>query len=534
MAGRKAASRFAAFFLLTAAVALFYLTVWSLDPASTSQASLSAWPDAAEYLDGALQLANQGQFRIHVAGQEWPSRYPFGMSLLQAGLLKLGVQPLQAPYLLNKAAGLLLLLSVFAVMAWRGHLLAGGLAALLLSTRTSFIILSRSPMSEIVTMLAVFWALAALYRYSQGGALWMGLAGTCLLSLTTGFRLSSILLFGFPAAALMAQAKWDARAILGQGWRLAAAGLAGLAPVLIYQWTVFGAAWKTGYGYWLNRGGDLDIMFGSRYLGRNLNRLWEEFVQDESMGSVASLFGEGSYYAPAYALFCLLSAAVIWKRPAARWFGAAALIFTAMVLFYSFGTGRQYFPLLVLSVPWTAYAWTRFCNRALEERRWIRTSFASVFLLTVLVGWPGSRSDSDMGDMFRTLPLQVPSWPYRAASLMVAQGPDAKLLLTEMNPTYLHAMTCCRHWVAPLQNEHDYRHNPQNLIFGDAERDQLIQEAMQQGREVYAATAYYPIERLDKACAAPQGMVWQVFWHNRVGGGLAQLVRVSRQGPAQK
>ncbi len=528
MTGRAATSRVTAFLLLTAALVLYCLTVWSLDPATTSQASLSAWPDAAEYLDGALHLANQGRFRIHVAGQELPSRYPFGMSLLLAGLLKLGVEPLQAPYLLSKASGLLLLLSVFAGMAYRGHLLAGGLAALLLSTRTSFIILSRSPMSEIVTILAVFWALVALYRYAQGGSPWMGLAGTCLLSLTTSLRLSSILLFGFAMAALLARSRWDIRSILSQGWRLGAAGLAGLAPVMIHQWTVFGAPWKTGYGYWLNRGGDPDVMFGWRYLGRNLYWLWEEMIQDETMGSVASLLGEGSFYAPAYALFCLLAVSAIVRRPAARWFCAAALVSTAALLVYVFGTGRQFFPLLLLSIPWTAYAWTRFCRRAAQQRHWIRSGLATVFLLVVLVGWPGSRSDSDMGDMFRSLPLQAPSWPYRTAELINAQGPQAKLLLTEMNPAYLHAVTCCRHWVAPLQNEHDYRHNPQNLVFGDSERDQLIQDALQEGRQVYAATAYYPIERLDEVYMAPPGLRWSVRWHNRVGGGLAQLTRVSR------
>ena len=64
--------------LLAAALAVFVLTQLPLEPYETVYSSLAPWPDAAEYVDGAVHLAEHGRFAIHIAGREMPSRYPPG------------------------------------------------------------------------------------------------------------------------------------------------------------------------------------------------------------------------------------------------------------------------------------------------------------------------------------------------------------------------------------------------------------------------------------------------------------------------
>lgn len=515
--------------LLGAAGTVFFLTIGSLDPRSTLQANLQPWPDAAEYLDGALHWVQEGSFRIHVAARVFPSRYPFGFSLATAGLLEAGVPPLDAPFLLNKWAGLLLLLSVFAALAWRGHFGAAGLAALILSTRTSFILLSRSPMSEAASLLPIFWGAVLLYRYAARDRRWMGPLGALLLGFSLCFRLSSCLLLGFVAAALAARCGRKRRLWLSEGWRSALGYAAGASPLLIYNWLTFGAPWKTGYGYWLGSGGDPLRMFGQRYLGRNLWALWQEVTQNETTYTVAHLFGDGSYLAPAYALLCLLSLWMLRKHRRTLVFAAVCAAYSIVIMFYKFGEARQLYPLLVLSVPLAALSWMHLWNSSIAARRWGRAAAAALLLPAVLVGWPGSGSQSDMGAMFRTHSLQRNAFAYEAVRKLNSLSAARKLVLSEMVPPYIHALSGEGTWAAPLQEDHAYRFVPQHLTFSAPQRRALVEEALASGREVYAACAYFPLEKLEEASPAPPGKRWNVLWRNQVGGGVAQLAEASPQ-----
>jgi hypothetical protein len=63
--------------LLLASFCIFYVMVLRIDNDRTYAYDLHPGPDAREYFAAAVSLAEEGTYRIHVAGHSLPSRYPF-------------------------------------------------------------------------------------------------------------------------------------------------------------------------------------------------------------------------------------------------------------------------------------------------------------------------------------------------------------------------------------------------------------------------------------------------------------------------
>ena len=135
--------------LLIFALGVYYHTVLQIDHSETHSFDLHPMPDGPEYFAGAVSLWREGTFRIHLAGREWPPRWLFGYSLLMLPFFPLTSQPLSVPFLVNAIFGLALILLTYSMLAAAGRWYEAGLAALLMVTLPAFIVLARSPMSEI-------------------------------------------------------------------------------------------------------------------------------------------------------------------------------------------------------------------------------------------------------------------------------------------------------------------------------------------------------------------------------------------------
>ncbi|HSR53529.1 MAG TPA: hypothetical protein VLV83_22110 [Acidobacteriota bacterium] len=541
---------------MTLSLLLFQALVAGLEPSQTSQAGIPPWPDGAEYMDGAVHLFKEGRFAIHVGGETHPSRYPYGYSVLQVAALALGGDPVQAPYRVNNVAGLALLLSIFAWTAWRRSWVTGALAALLLAVQPSFVILCRAPMSEISAMLPTLWGVLLLYSFARGGSWKTAAAGSLLLGLALHFRLSALLLMGFVAAALAvrfkAQGRFPRRGLLACLGGLAAAAV----PLALYHAVTFGAPWKTGYGYWLSSSGSPWALFSLSNLWPNLKMLALEAIQGEEQATTAFLVGEGSYFGPASLVLLALGVLYHLRQRTPRAFAAAGAIFLMGQLLYAYPLGRLYFPAVVLAVPAAAAMLAEVLPRLCKENRWGRLVPLCLLLLAALAGWPGKRSDSEIGDLWRSHPLGAFSLEYEAVQQIRARGEGPLLLLTDMNPPYLHAMlalgkepsrqplrgdapdgqrsagdaaahVAADPWTAPLLDAHQYRFNPASFTFAEAQRQTLVDRALSQHRQVWAVTALYPAASAQQTFPAPAGYRWEVVWSNRLQGGVARLLPAS-------
>ena len=495
--------------LLAAALAVFVLTQLPLDPHTTIYSSLAPWPDAAEYVDGAVHLADTGRFAIHVAGREMPPRYPPGYSFLLAGLIKAGFEPLTAPLWLNRAFALVILLGLYLAFARAGYPLAGGLAALLMATRTSFVVLTRSPMSEVAAAAFMLGCVWALHRHWGRPKVSLVALGGLALGLSATLRLLHVLFAGLLGLAAFRAGRLHWK----DGAAAVAAFLLGLSPVLLYNTATFGSPLETGYSFWIE---DVDrgkSGFAFANIPERMADFADELTQSEAGPTTAHLYGAGSYLAPMLVGAILLS---LWKLRDDRFVrltAAAAAAYFAAWFSYYYPEFRLCFPVIVLSVPFVAFAAVRCWN---EHEGLLGRSALGLGLALLLAGLPGARSTFDLGDMIRTPSLyMIPAPEFATVEFLNSLKPVDSLVLTDMAPPYVHALTSRARIVAPLLDNHDYSHHPENFKFGERERRALINAAQARGASIYAVSARFPLEGLEAR--------WNILWRNELGGGVAVL-----------
>lgn len=237
--------------MLVVSLGIYFFTVVAIDLPATPYLNLDPGPDAVEYFAQAVSLQREGSFRIHIAGANLPSRYPFGYSLLMVPLLKIGGDPTTVPFLVNRILGLLLILLVFAALWGRSLFIAAGLATLVLVTQASFIILARSPMSELASICLLFLACDHMHRSVVTGKRYAAFLGALLLGVSTWFRISN--LFFFPLLLIPALSRgWSRmRQSLVLTLQLGLVATIGALPLLIFQARVLGSPFRTGYHFWV-------------------------------------------------------------------------------------------------------------------------------------------------------------------------------------------------------------------------------------------------------------------------------------------
>ena len=550
-AHRDRARRALAALLLLVSGTYFYLSVWRAPVAITHGRGAAPWTDGAEYLGGAASLAREGRYHIHLAGEELPSRYPPGYSLLLAAGLLAGVEVPAAPTAVGRLAGLVLLCLIGGVLWWRGRPLAAALAVSLLSTTPAFVILCRAPLSEIASTVLLFAGVACLYASSGGGSMdgggpeaekadlirFHGLAalGACLLGTSVFFRTAHLFFYAFlPAVVWMRSGSPLAAGAAGLGrWfrrtleaslPLVLGALAGLSPLWAYNLYTFGRPWASGYGYWVPFW-DTSRALGLEYVPENLSYYWRDLMSLEVPFTSADLYGTGTYYGPALAL--LISTAPFAASRARRVvpFALAGVAYVAVMLAYFLSDGRFLFPAVALAIPAAAVG---LCSLGSRRRTWVSSlgvAAGGLLWLLAVVGWPGLRGISTTWALVaepRGIALQ-PAYRVleQARRLPLAAG---SVVLTDMPPPYVHAWMPATTLVAPLRDDHSFRFNPSRFRFADAERRALLGRATAEGRPVWVVAQNTDIWRLELLSPAPDGFAWEVVALDGHIGGLARLV----------
>ena len=278
-------------------------------------------------------LAESGEYGIQVAGEFHPPRYPPGYSLLMQPFLWLGASPVEVPFLTSRAFGLATILAVFAGLALLRNLYCAGLAALLVAAFPMFIILSRSPLSDIsgglfcLTAFFLLWAGVERRRES------LLLIAAFLLGLSSIVRVSNLLLVMLLPAVryLWGKAPGSRLSIyLLLAWA-AGGDAASCVPVLHLREIRLRRATPTGSR-------SLDNPWNSfawQYVLPNLGYLVRETLQQEYLATPAWIFGLGSYFDLTFFLL-LAGSLVTWKQGRVPiWLAFAGVLYGVILLFYS-------------------------------------------------------------------------------------------------------------------------------------------------------------------------------------------------------
>lgn len=519
--------------LALAGVLVFYFSVIGVDPALTVGRAHAPWTDGAEYLDGAVSLVRDGAYRIHVAGEMHPPRYPFGYSLLIATALVLGVEPEAAAHRVNQLAGLTLLALVALPLWRRRRFLASGVALLLLATLPAFVILCRSPMSEVSSTVLVVAGVLLLFRYSRSGGRLAGGLGAVLLTASVCFRTGNLLLSTFIPAAVFARHGLVWKGAMRDAMVLGALGAAGLLPLFVFNLVTFGSVSKTGYAYWIGVWDQLPV-FHTDNLARSLPYFWRELTQQESDFTTANLYGAGSYFGPAFVLLAFLAPLGLDRSRRFWSFTAAALMSAAAVpLFYS-PDARLLLPLAVLAAPVAAAG-----TVGLWRRQRTVAGAAALIATAAVAGWPATGDRPETLDLLRPPPRSPSTAHLLTHKLQRLHSAEEKLVLTDLPPPYVHAILPPGPLVAPLLDDHNFRYNPRVFTFGDPERRRMVADALAAGRPVWALTHARDILAIDEDCPPPTGYAWEIVAREGRRGGIARLVAalppdaLSRHSPAR-
>lgn len=520
--------RLTALVLLSLALLIYWATVLRVDLPETGAFNLGPSPDACEYFAAAVSLWQTGTYTIQVAGHAFPPRYPFGYSVAQYLAMKSGVKPIEAPFLVNRMAGFVLLLLVFWGLFFKRFYHAAGLAVLLLATLPAFILLCRSPMSEMTSLLVVFGGCLALALGYGRGLAW-SLAGSVLLGASLCFRLSNLFFVGALAFAIWTRPEPAKRRKMVH---LALAGclfLAGAAPILLYNYLHFGNPLKTGYTLWLPGAAHLLHLFNLKYVTANLLILWRDAAQKEARFTTANIYGTGSYFGPAFAALSLIGFLTSWKDRFFRPFLIASVSLFAIMLLYFFGSVRLFFPSLVLVVPAAAFTWERTLRRsggAMAPWKRLRLGLMAILILLSCLGIPGKNGKPELLGFLDMKRLEGRPIAYETVQKLngCVRG-SPYLVLTNLNPPYVYALTAGDRIVAPLTKYNGYNFNKKFFPYGETEIQREIQAALEQGREVYALIDRIKPDELSRQRPAPPGYSWKMACPGPSTAGIAKLIR---------
>jgi hypothetical protein len=300
---------------LVAALAL----AWTLR-ATTPDAveDLRPRPDAVEYEEAARQLVRGDGYWLHIAGERYPPRYPFGVSALIAPALLVLGDGLGTGVVVMRAVAMLGVVATWGLARTAAGPIAAFGAALLLATaplhvRLSKLVLSEVPSATAVAVVALL-CLHAARRATPGAWLAVGVGA----GLAATLRLSNALLVVPASAAVLATGgRLGSLAALGTG------ALIGVAPLLAQQYHALGSPFATGYAYWLP---------GTRFFGtvHVLGPPAGGGTEPNALFYGAALSGAETSYAPGVALLAAAGLVIGFRRGGdTRTLALFAAVFTA-------------------------------------------------------------------------------------------------------------------------------------------------------------------------------------------------------------
>jgi 4-amino-4-deoxy-L-arabinose transferase-like glycosyltransferase len=237
-----------------AAVALLAVLAFGayhrLTPRSLVQ-DLRPWPDAIEYEEAAVNLADGRGYLLWIADRAYPPRYAPGLSVLIAASLPLvGTAPGCGIWVVLGTA-LAAIAGTYVLARLAAGRAAGVVAALLVATSPLHVAWSRAVMSDVPASAAVAWVSAwtmATLRRRAGLVEYLALGAACGLAVSIRPPLAVLAPAACAATGLLSPGSWRAR--LRGASMLAAGVVLGLLPLLWLNTALFGSPLRTGYGYW--------------------------------------------------------------------------------------------------------------------------------------------------------------------------------------------------------------------------------------------------------------------------------------------
>jgi hypothetical protein len=451
------------FFVL--ALAFYYFSVLRIDYYKTAHLDLGPYPDAVEYLAQAKSILTKGRPQIQIGYDTLPSRYGPGYPALMLPSLELlpKTKAVLAPFRTNQTIGFLLLLATFATYARLARPIAGGIAALLLSTLPGFFTYCRSSMSEISAAALAVTVFILIYFGLAEKRRWQIYLGAFLLGLSLNIRTQ--LVFFAPLLIAMAVFPGDRSRVR---WFLHCGGVlvvfaVAASPAFIINALQFGSPLRTGYEFWVPSLYESGHAFSLHNVSKHAEMLWADCALRARDFGVANLFGTGAYFTPAFVI--LICAGIFFLRPSRYLFaaGLAGLTFFTATAMYTFVDGRFYLPVLMLliAVAVLPVEWA-FCR--LLARKDVGVALPSIVIFGAAcagypsqTGYPPERGHWQARDALRIESTYGPS-PAFAAQTEFAErfGQRPGIVLSDIDPVYLNALLPRGFVAAPIDGAHNY------------------------------------------------------------------------------
>ena len=358
--------------LVTTALLIFH------QPLSLSNQPL---PDAHEYLNAADRLAlghgytttvRDNAYSPHASQLVNPPRFPPGTSLVLAPFGLIGHYPGN----IELGARLVVVALVIAT-GWAAYSLAGWFAALVaivIAATSQFVLLnSHVVMSDALGALLIVICLPLMKLEKRWSVFLLGfVAGYGLVVRESGVVVLLCL--------LIVMSGWDRL-------RLAAGAIPPALGLALYNWSAFGAPWRTGYSYWLGSFHEYDLSYVTRhpwppggeedYYSVSLHFL--HLIQHTHAGWISLLpniwfyplivLGFSTVFGPPWlTLLGLVAAAWWWRQREAR-FTLLLAVLAAIIYMPNYGQDPRYMagPCYLL----TAWALAAIVHIV----RWVRTRY---------------------------------------------------------------------------------------------------------------------------------------------------------------
>ena len=431
-----------------------------------------------------------------------------------APLIFAGVEPVLTPFVISFLAALGLLGLMWVGVRAREGWTAAGLAMLLLATTPGFLVLARAPMADLSSCCWVVASMLALVRFYKTGKLTWGVIGALLLGLASCFRLGNVFFVPVMVIAWFIARRRLERPTVG-GLSMALAFALGVAPQLLYQWRTFGHPLATGYGFWLPELSAFLDAFGSGNLVNNLRYLARDALQLEWKTTVATYYGDGSYFGPAS--LCLLGVSCVWglRGRAARLFALCIAAYAVAMLFYFFQDARFYAPLFPLAAMFVA---AQTCRIMRSGSRPLKKVVIALAMMHVL-GIPGSTSVAALPQLVLDRSRE-PALRYDLVVRLRSEPPG--LVLSTFSQPYVHALLGKAWTVSPAVPGHEYGRRPDMFRYEDADRTRQVLAFRSRKLPIYVI-ADKELQDVLTQLSVPKDTRWRILASGKQRGGVAHL-----------
>lgn len=474
------------------AVAFYYVSVLRVDYRRTALLNLKPGPDATEYFAQAVALAKGERPTIRIGHEKLPSAFPPGYPALMVPWLAIlpAKNAVLAPFRTNQAIGLFMLVAVFLFYLYLSMPIAGGVAALLLSTLPGFYTFCRSSLSD--TSAWFLYALAFMFAY-------LGLkeerrsriyVSAVLLGLSMNFRLQS----AFYAPLLIAMLLMPVR---NQFWRwflhcaaVSAVFFLAASPYLILNTIEFGSPFRIGGSFWYP---PRQLFSLANIPIGNIALFCTEFTMGPHRFLAADVFGTGTVFVPGFAILIGVGLFFIRVDRAFICLLVADLVFLGATAAYLYPDGRYYLQLLILLIPVAVLPVIWALKNIARPRKMVAACSVLTLFVASCLGYPSrSGATGNYTNRFQTWDaLNFAKWSRNSLWFQAQKGfaafygRDPGLVLSDIDPVYLNALLSREFAAIPIDGQQLRQWSPV-WHYRKSDAQQMVEHALQRPIPVYS------------------------------------------------